>query len=209
VLRDRAEAARAGRERALLDERARIARELHDVVAHALSFVAVQTQAVRRQLDPDQERQAADLHRVEGAVREAMVEMRRLLGVLRTDGAGAPLAPQPGLADLAGLMADARAAGLDVREDIHVPTDTVSAGLGLTVYRIVQEALTNVRRHARARNVTVSIHTEADALSIEVVDDGVAGTTGEPGHGWWACRNASRSTTAPSRPDPHHRAASG
>jgi len=183
VLRDRADAAQAGRAQAVEDERARIARELHDVVAHTLSVVAVQTQAVQRRLAPHQDREAADLRGVEGAVRDAMVEMRRLFGVLRANGAAAPLAPQPGLADVDDLLADARAAGFEVHAEILLSPADVPPGVGLTAYRIVQEALTNVRRHAHARTIVVHINGDGQQLEIEVSDDGTGPTAGSAGHG--------------------------
>jgi signal transduction histidine kinase len=183
VLRDRAEHAEAARGRAIEDERARIARELHDVVAHALSVVAVQTQAVRRRLEPHQGREADHLTGVEGAVREAMREMRRLFGVLRANGAAAPLAPQPELGDLEELLAEARAAGLEVRAEVELPAAGIPAGLGLAAYRIVQEALTNVRRHAKARSVLVRVSDAGESLDVEVRDDGHGPSGGVPGHG--------------------------
>ena len=183
VLRDRADRAVALRERAVLDERRRIARELHDVVAHALSVVSVQTQAVRRRLDGDHPREVADLRAIEGNVRDAMGEMRRLFGVLRAEGDGAPLAPQPRLADLDELLGEARTAGLQVKASVALGADPLPAGLDLTAYRIVQEALTNVRRHARAHGVDVDVRREPGALRIAVVDDGQGDAGGEPGHG--------------------------
>ena len=145
-------------------ERQRIARELHDVISQSISGVAVQTQAVRRRLGPGHEREAADLRAVEGTVREAMTELRRLFGVLRTAGDGAPLAPQPGLAQLPGLLEEARAGGLAVDyEEVGEPRP-VSLGLGLTAYRIVREALMNARGGAAA----VRVEHSADALCVEV-----------------------------------------
>jgi signal transduction histidine kinase len=143
----------------------------------------VQTQAVRHRLAPEQQREAADLQAVEGVVREAMGEMRRLFGVLRGHGAVAPLAPQPGLADVDGLLAEARGAGLDVRAEIQLPAGGVPAGVGLNAYRIVQEALTNVCRHAAASAIDVRIDGAGDTLDIEIRDDGSGDGNGPPGHG--------------------------
>lgn len=183
ALRERAEQALAARGRAVEEERRRIARELHDVVSHTMSVVAVQTQAIRRRLDGDHPREVADLRAVEETVRTAMGEMRRLFGVLRADGDVAPLAPQPRLTDLDELLAEARAAGLQVTADVAVDTDALPAGLDLAVYRIVQEALTNARRHARASHVSVDVRREADALAVAVADDGRGDCGGEAGHG--------------------------
>jgi signal transduction histidine kinase len=184
ALRARTDQAIAARREAVEEERRRIARELHDVVAHALSVVAIQSQAIRRRLDPAQTREAEDLAAVESTVRSAMVEMRRLLGVLRADGRQPPLAPQPGLGDLAGLLEGARASGLDVHERVEVNGAPIAAGVELTAYRIVQEALTNVRRHAHAQQVRVAVHRAQDALTIEVTDDGRGGERDGPeGHG--------------------------
>jgi signal transduction histidine kinase len=183
ALRARGKQAAAGREEAVQEERQRIARELHDVVAHALSVVSVQTQAVRRRLDPEQAREAEDLRRIEGTVREAMGEMRRLLGVLRAEGELAPLAPQPGLGDLDSLIADARAAGLAVDAAVAPRADALPAGLEITAFRIVQEALTNVRRHAHASRVAIDVRPAGELLLIEVRDDGRGGTPNGSGHG--------------------------
>jgi signal transduction histidine kinase len=153
-------------------ERARIARELHDVVSHSLSLVAIQTQAVRRRLGPEAAREAADLEGVERAARDALAEMRRLLGVLRSDGDDAPLAPQPGLDQLDGLAAAARAAGLAVDVAVEGEAGPLSPGVDLAAYRIVQEALTNVRRHAGASRATVRVRHAPGALDVSVCDDG-------------------------------------
>jgi signal transduction histidine kinase len=183
ALRTRAELATAVQDEAVEEERRRIARELHDVVSHALSVVSVQTQAVRRRLEPRQTREAEDLRRIEGTVREAMGEMRRLFGVLRAEGELAPLAPQPGLPDLEALVTDARAAGLAVDAAIEPGNARLPAGLELTAFRIVQEALTNVRKHAHASRVAVAIHPEGGRLLIEVRDDGRGGVPNGTGNG--------------------------
>ena len=166
--------ARADAERraAVESERARIARELHDVVSHSISLVAIQTQAVRHRLGPDAAREAADLETAERAARDALAELRRLLGVLRSDGEAAPLAPQPGLDQLGRLVDDTRAAGLTVDVAVEGNAVPLSPGVDLAAYRIVQEALTNVRRHAGASRVAVRVRFAEGALDLEVLDDG-------------------------------------
>jgi signal transduction histidine kinase len=157
---------------AAADERARIARELHDVISHSISVITVQTQAVRRRLRPDQEAEARDLAAVESTARQAMVELRRLFGVLRADGERAPLAPQPGLDQLPRLLERTREANLPV--DLHVEGERVplSPGIDLTAYRIIQESVTNVLKHAADSRVTVTLDYAPAELGISVVDDG-------------------------------------
>jgi signal transduction histidine kinase len=168
----REERAAAEAARAVEQERTRIARELHDIVSHSISVVTIQTQAVRRRLRPDQEREAADLAAVEGVARDALTEMRRLLGVLRAQGDGLDLAPQPRLAELDRLVEAASSAAVPVRlEVVGEPVD-LPAGLELTAYRIVQEGVTNALRHAGAGRVDVRVVYAADGLHLEVVDDG-------------------------------------
>ncbi|RZU30493.1 sensor histidine kinase [Blastococcus saxobsidens] len=158
--------------RAVAAERARIARELHDVVSHSISVIAVQTQAVRRRLDPALGREIDDLRAVEVTARQAMAEMRRLFGVLRADGERPALAPQPGLDQLDRLVADTRAAGAEI--DVVVEGDPVPLppGVGLAAYRVVQEALTNVRRHAAGSHVTVCLRYRESEVDVEVLDTG-------------------------------------
>jgi DNA-binding NarL/FixJ family response regulator len=139
--RDREVTAAREREReAVRAERTRIARELHDVVSHSLSVIAIQTQAVRRRLRPDQAREAGDLEAVERVTREALAEMRRLFGVLRADGEAGALAPQPGLGQLDALVAQA---GVPVELSVSGERAPLPPGVDLAAYRIVQEALTN------------------------------------------------------------------
>ena len=134
-------------------ERTRIARELHDIVSHSISVVTIQTQAVRRRLGPDHAREAEDLAAVEATAREALAEMRRLFGVLRTDGESASLAPQPGLSEL-GRLVRAGEHRRDAARTLRVEGDPVelSPGLDLAAYRIAQEGLTNALRHSGARH---------------------------------------------------------
>ena len=169
--------------RAVAHERARIARELHDIVSHSISVVAVQSQAVRRRLHPEQTREADDLRAVETTARQAMAEMRRLFGVLRADGERPSLAPQPGLDQLEQLLAQTRSAGVPV--DLHVEGERVPLppGVDLAAYRIVQEALTNVRKHVRSASASVTLRFGERALELVIENDGAASPAGEGGYG--------------------------
>ena len=163
---------------AVTDERTRIARELHDVVAHAISVMGIQAGAARRTLAPDLHAQREALLEVERLGREALDEMQRMLGVLRTGNDEQATGPLPGLADVATLAADARPAGLEVALEVVEDLNDLPAGLQLTVYRIVQEALTNVRKHADASRVDITIARCGDHLEVTIADDG-RGTDGE------------------------------
>jgi signal transduction histidine kinase len=181
----RREAADSLRERAAMEERARIARELHDVVAHHVSKIAVQAE-VGRVADPDvSASERARLTEIGEIAREALGEMRRVLGVLREDaGGGGERAPQPGLADLEELINDARASGSGVRISLSGRVVPLAQGVDLSAYRIVQEALTNARRHAPGATVEVEMRFEPSTLHIRVSDDGPGPSSGSPnGHG--------------------------
>jgi signal transduction histidine kinase len=175
------------REQAATQERARIARELHDVVAHHVSMVAVQAETARLTtpgMPPEgRERLAA----IGDTARDALTEMRRLLGVLRADVDGdADRAPQPGLDRLDQLVDEARAAGTSVRLAVHGPAVALPPGVDLTAYRIVQEALTNARRHAPGATVDVEVAFGEDLVSVRVNDDGPgpgSAAGGDDGHG--------------------------
>lgn len=158
-------------ERAVADERARIARELHDIVSHGISVITIQAQAVRRRLHPEQEVEARDLRDVEDAAREAMAEMRRLLGVLRADGPVA-LAPQPGLGQLPRLLAETEAAGVRVELRTEGHARPLPPGLDLAAYRIIQEALTNCRKHSPASAAKVIIRYFPASLELQVDNHG-------------------------------------
>jgi signal transduction histidine kinase len=161
--------------RAVEDERARIARELHDVVAHSLSVIVVQAAAERRSLqDPELDAASVDsaLGSIERTGREALVDLRRLLGLLRRTDEAAALTPQPGLAQLDDLLASVRESGLRVDVDISGDHQALPPGLDLTAYRIVQEALTNVLKHADATCVRVGVTFQRTHLDLEVSDDG-------------------------------------
>ena len=183
----RAEGERAARDQAAAAaERIRLARELHDVVAHSISVIALQTQAVRRRLGSGHEREIADLQAVETTARQAMGEMRRLFGVLRDDGAALPLAPQPGLDQLPLLVERTAAAGLPVDLQVEGEPRDVPPGVDLAAYRIVQEALTNAVRHAGPAHAAVTVAYRPYNVDLVVEDDGVGPAVPGPrggGHG--------------------------
>lgn len=160
---------------AIVAERLRIARDLHDVVAHHVSVMGVQAGAARRALDKDPDLARTALQTVEETARTAIGELRGLLGVLRAEDAE-PATPthgaSPGLDQLADLVTNARAAGLDVRHGVYGEPRPVPDGVALSAYRVVQEALTNVVKHAGARNAQVRVRYLDNALEVEVTDDG-------------------------------------
>jgi signal transduction histidine kinase len=184
-------AARAEREReerarsAVSEERARIARELHDVVGHSVSVMTVQASAVRRLLRPEQQREREALLIVERTGREALAEMRRMVGVLRRPEEGPALAPQPTLEHLDKLVEHAREAGLPVELRVEGEPLPLPAGLDLTAYRLVQEGLTNALKHARAHRAQVLVRYSDGDIEVTVSDDGQgAGSDGGGGgHG--------------------------
>jgi signal transduction histidine kinase len=170
--------------RAVTEERLRIARELHDVVAHSMSIIAVQSGVGVHVLDSQPEEARKALVAVEATSRQALVEMRRLLGVLRQEHEPrGSLAPAPGLAEVEALAAEVAGAGVRVEVRIEGTPAELPAGLDLSAYRIVQEALTNVVRHAGPATARVAIRYGPDHLAIEVVDDGRGGNPGDQGHG--------------------------
>jgi signal transduction histidine kinase len=173
----------ADADRAVAEERTRIARELHDVVAHRVSLMTVQAGAAKTIVGDDPQAALQAMEAVEHAGREALDELRHLLGVLRPKAEGGSLGPQPGLADVGRLVDQFREAGLDVSFTIsHVPTG-LPARVDLSAYRIVQEALTNVLKHAGPGAWTeVRVNLDNEVVSIEVTDDGHAVTT-LPGSG--------------------------
>jgi signal transduction histidine kinase len=160
-------------QRSLAEERLQIARELHDIVAHSLSVIAIQSGVGGHVLDMQPEEARKALAAVESTSRSALEELRRVLEVLRRDDAGEPsLLPSPGLADVDRLLDQCRAAGLAVTYQIHGHMPAVSPSLDLSVYRIVQEALTNVTKHAGTAQATVDITFDEDAVVISVTDRG-------------------------------------
>jgi signal transduction histidine kinase len=173
--------------RASSEERMRIARELHDVVAHSLTLIAVQAGVANHVATRQPEQAAQALSSIETLSRGALTEMRALLGVLRADQGepaaqrqNAVLQPAPGLADLEHLAERTAAAGVRVNLDIQGPLPDLPAGLDLAVYRVIQEALTNVVKHAGADRCQVRIASEQGKLTVEVTDNG-RGLGGQPG----------------------------
>jgi signal transduction histidine kinase len=168
---------------AVLDERSRIARELHDIVAHAVSSMVVQAGAAEAGADdPEYVRRTVASIRTTG--NDAMAEMRRLVSMLRLSD-DAPMSPQPRLEALPALVERTTAEGTATRLHVTGEARPLPAGLDLALYRILQEALTNVRRHARASTCEVSLHYGSDAVTLEVVDDGRGGDVQvtDGGHG--------------------------
>ena len=176
--REREQAARV----AVAEERARMARELHDVVAHAVSVMVLQVGAVRHRMPPSSEEGEA-LRNVEQAGRTALAEMRRLLGALRQGDDPLALTPGPGLGDLQALAGDVRAAGLDVRLHMNGDAATLPRSLDLSAYRIVQEGLTNALKHSGARRADVTVDHAPGELRLEVRDDGPGGFADRDGFG--------------------------
>jgi len=169
---------------AVAEERSRIARELHDVVAHAVSVMVLQVGAVRHKLPESMTEDSEALRRVERAGRTALAEMRRLLAAMRPDGDEAELVPQPGLDGLDSLLAEVGRAGLPV--ELHLEGDPypLPRGLDLSAYRIVQEGLTNVLKHAGASDADVVVRYRPDEVEIEVRDNGNGRAGGDGmGHG--------------------------
>jgi signal transduction histidine kinase len=166
------------------DERARIARELHDVVAHGMSVVALQAVGGRRVLDTDPDQARAAFDTIERVTSDCLNEMRRLLGILRADDDLAPFAPQPGLDQIAVLVEEARAAGTEVDLTVSGDPRSLPPGVDLSAYRIAQEALTNALKHAPGSRLCVLVGYEEASVVVEVVDDG-PGERGRPsqGHG--------------------------
>jgi signal transduction histidine kinase len=181
-------AAAARRDQAAMAERARIARELHDVVAHHVSMIAIQADTARLATPGLPEQGRERLETIGATARDTMTELRRLLGVLRSD-AGEQVdgrSPQPGLDRLDELVAGAREAGTPVRLVLTGQAGPLPAGVDLTAYRIIQEALTNARRHAPGADVEIELCHRPDTLRLRVRDNGSgpAGPAAEPpGHG--------------------------
>ena len=182
---NRAEREREERARvAVAEERARIARELHGVVGHSVSVMTVQASGVRRLLRPDQEREREALLVVERTGREALAEMRRMVGVLRRPEEAPALAPQPSLDHLSRLVEQAREAGLPVELRIEGEATQLPAGVDLTAYRLVQEGLTNVVKHAQATRAEVLVNYGDGYLEVTVNDNGQGVGNGDGGgHG--------------------------
>jgi signal transduction histidine kinase len=157
---------------AVAEERARIAREMHDVVAHNVSVMVVQASAARRMIDHDPGRAREALSSVEQTGREALAEMRRMLDVLRVEDESAALAPQPSINEMGALIDLAREAGLQVDFEVEGERRRVSSGVDLSAFRIVQEALSNTIKHADAANARVRLRFGEDEVEVDVIDDG-------------------------------------
>ncbi len=179
ILRDRDLAARD----AVAAERARIARELHDVVAHHMSVMIVQAGAARAVGAREPDAAAEALRQIEDSGRTGLAEMRRLLELLQTPDGGGGLAPQPGLGRLEELLEATRATGLTVALTVEGPEHPLPAGVDLSAFRIVQEALTNVLKHSGSTSASVRLGYLPDALEIEIADDGIGAPEGIAGHG--------------------------
>ena len=180
LVREREERAAA----AVSEERSRIARELHDVIGHSVSVMTVQASAVRRLMRPEQAKERAALETVEASGREALTEMRRMVSVLRSGDDVPDLAPPPTLDQLDRLVENFRRTGLEVVLDVQGPPVPLAPGLDLTAYRVVQEALTNTLRHARATRAEVRVRYEEQALCLSVRDNGCGPEVAtEPGTG--------------------------
>ncbi|MEU0566138.1 histidine kinase [Nonomuraea sp. NPDC005983] len=168
---------------AVLEERARIARELHDVVAHHMSVIAIQAEAVPLKAAGDPAQLEAGLAEIRSLSLEAIAELRQVLGVLRDQDGRTDTAPQPGLDRVGELVANARAAGLSVLVEQPEPVAGVPPAIGLSAYRIVQESLSNAMRHAPGATVSVGISRESGAVRLRVVNGPGSSPGGPPGAG--------------------------
>ena len=177
--REREEKARA----AVAEERVRIARELHDIVAHAISVIVLQARGGRRSLatDPGETREALDM--IEATGSEALAEMRRLLGMLRSHDEEIALAPQPSLRYLDALAAQVREAGLPVDLSVEGEPTELPPGVDLSAYRIVQEALTNALKHAGPATARVVVRYRENDLELEIADTGAGAGASDGGEG--------------------------
>ena len=207
--REREEEAR----RAVTEERLRIARELHDVIAHSMSVIAVQSAVGNHVIDTQLAEARQALAAIEATSRSALTEMRRLLGVLRQEGEPrGSLAPAPGLADLASLVGQVQDAGLRVWINVDGQREPVPPGIDLSAYRIIQEALTNVIKHAAASSANVTISYRPDSVTVEITDQGPSagrpsGRGPAPDMASSACASGSRCSAGSSPPDPGQTAA--
>jgi signal transduction histidine kinase len=172
-IREREERLRA----AAVEERRHVARELHDVVAHAVSVMVIQAGAARQVVRTSPEQAESSLLAIEATGRDAMGELRRFLGALDDGDETGGLAPQPGIGAIGALVDRVREAGLPASLEVDGEPRTVSASLDMTAYRIVQEALTNALRYARQATTVVRLVWDPDQLRLEVLDDGPGGTT--------------------------------
>jgi signal transduction histidine kinase len=180
----RADRVQADAEVAVARERQRIARELHDVVAHSVGVMTIQAAAGRRVMERSPEHAAEALEAIEATGRQALAEMQRMVSILRQGGAGETLDPQPGLRHLEALLEKFRASGLEVSLDSEPAVTRLPPGVDLAAYRIVQEALTNIIRHSNAHQARVSVWRRGGELEIEVEDSGPPkNSASSSGHG--------------------------
>jgi signal transduction histidine kinase len=163
---------------AVAEERNRIAREMHDVVAHSVSVMVVQSQAAQRLLEGEQGAARKALDSIETTGRQALTEMRRLLGIVRRTDAELALAPQPSISHLEDLIEQVREAGLPVELRVEGDDSSLPPGVDLSAYRIVQEALTNTLKHAGPSHAEVVIRHRDDEVEVEVTDDGAGNGKG-------------------------------
>jgi signal transduction histidine kinase len=173
--------AAAAAERAVIEERQRIARELHDVIAHSVSVMTVQAGAVRRLLREEQTKEREALETVEATGRQALTEMRRLVGLLREQGSMPEFSPQPGLGTIDSLLDGVRAAGLPVDLEVEGAPHELAPGVDLAAYRVVQEALTNALKYAGPAHAWVFVKWGDDQLELEIANDGRSNGTGAGG----------------------------
>ena len=166
---------------AVAQERVRIARELHDIVAHSMGMIAVQAGVGRHVIDSKPEDAKQSLETIERASKSALQEIRSMLGLLRSSDEAASKAPSPGLDDLSALIQEVRMTGIDAELQLESPSHAIPLSVEVTVYRIVQEALTNVMKHAAASRARAAVWFAKDAVRVEVVDDGVTATAANSG----------------------------
>jgi signal transduction histidine kinase len=170
-------------EQAVTAERLRIARELHDMVAHSIGIIAIQAGVGSRVMDSQPAETRNALNAIEATSRETLAGLRRMLGALRTDPASAPLAPAPGLADVDQLVARTKDAGVRVDVRWQGESRPLPSAVELSAFRIIQEAVTNVVRHSGTRDCSVTVGYRDEELSIEVIDLGCGAADAESGYG--------------------------
>jgi signal transduction histidine kinase len=183
VVRARRQAGDEARRTRASEERLAVARELHDVLAHSVSLISVHAGVALHLLDTDPAQARTSLETIRDASRDTLAELRATVGALRAPAEAAPLRPTPGLSSLAALTAGVAGAGLDVRTTVEGTARPLPAAVDLAAYRIVQEALTNVTRHAAARHAQVVVSYGEDQVRVAVTDDGRGTGPVTPGNG--------------------------
>ena len=166
---------------ALADERARIARDLHDVIAHSVTVMLVQAGAAQEVLDRDPARAGASLSIVQEAGRQALTEMSTLLGMLREDSGELGLSPQPGVDQLGTLVCQFSGTGVSATLEVIGESRSLPPGVQVSIFRVVQESLTNIRKHSSARQVRVCLTYDSDSVAVQIVNDGSATGSGQGG----------------------------